>query len=325
MPRSGGTYTPPTNSWSPAINGTLATTADWQALLNDIVAALTQSVSKDGQTVMTGSLNMGGFNLSNVASAAITALTGSPTIDAPTLTGVPLAPTAAPGTSTTQIATTAFVAASFAPIASPTLTGTPAAPTAAPGTNSTQIATTGFVAASFAPINSPTFTGTVTIPSGASIDGFAPINSPALTGTPTAPTATVGTNNTQVATTAFVNATALSASLPGQTGQDGNFIRTDGTSANWASIYGTPQVINTNTNAVNGGTYVLTASLTLTLPATPTAGNWVVVQNSSGTATAVIGRNGSNIMSLAENLTIDSDFVSVRLVYADATRGWVFG
>lgn len=99
MPRSGGTYTPPTNSWSPAINGTLASTADWQALLNDIVAALTQSVSKDGQTVMTGSLDMGGFNLSNVASAAITALTGTPT-----------APTAAPGTNTTQIATTAFVA-----------------------------------------------------------------------------------------------------------------------------------------------------------------------------------------------------------------------
>lgn len=98
MPRSGGTYTPPTNSWSPAVNGTLATTDDWQSLLNDMVAALTQSVSKDGQTVMTGSLDMGGFNLTNVASAAITALTGTPT-----------APTAAPGTNTTQIATTAHV------------------------------------------------------------------------------------------------------------------------------------------------------------------------------------------------------------------------
>lgn len=33
---------------------------------------------------------------------------------------------------------------------------------------------------------------------------FAPISSPALTGTPTAPTATVGTNTTQIATTAYV-------------------------------------------------------------------------------------------------------------------------
>lgn len=35
---------------------------------------------------------------------------------------------------------------------------------------------------------------------------FAPIASPAFTGTPTAPTATSGTNNTQIATTAFVKA-----------------------------------------------------------------------------------------------------------------------
>jgi hypothetical protein len=84
------------------------------------------------------------------------------------------------------------------------------------------------------------------------------------------------------------------------------------------------QVISTNTTAVASRTYVLTASLTLTLPASPSAGDWVSVQNSSGTITAVITRNGSNIMSLAEDLTLDTDFVSVTLVYADATRGWVF-
>lgn len=83
------------------------------------------------------------------------------------------------------------------------------------------------------------------------------------------------------------------------------------------------QVINTNTTAVRSRVYVLTASLTLTLPATPAAGDWVKVQNSSGTTTAVIARNGSNIMSLAENMTLDANFVSVTLVYADATRGWV--
>jgi len=69
-------------------------------------------------------------------------------IASPTLTGIPNAPTAFPGTNTIQIATTAFVTAADAlkaNIASPTLTGIPAAPTAAPGTNTTQIATTGFV------------------------------------------------------------------------------------------------------------------------------------------------------------------------------------
>jgi hypothetical protein len=66
----------------------------------------------------------------------------------PALTGTPTAPTAAPGTNTTQLATTAFVTAADnlkANLASPTFTGTPAAPTAAAGTNTTQLATTAYV------------------------------------------------------------------------------------------------------------------------------------------------------------------------------------
>ncbi|PTX39406.1 hypothetical protein IQ03_04977 [Gemmobacter caeni] len=67
----------------------------------------------------------------------------------PALTGTPTAPTAAAGTNTTQIATSAFVQAAVAakaPLASPALTGTPTAPTAAAGTETAQVATTGFVA-----------------------------------------------------------------------------------------------------------------------------------------------------------------------------------
>ncbi|MER9003336.1 hypothetical protein NKI15_06865 [Mesorhizobium sp. M0862] len=66
------------------------------------------------------------------------------------LTGVPTAPTAAAGTNTTQLATTAFVAALGAlkaNAANAALTGVPTAPTAAAGTNTTQLATTGFVKA----------------------------------------------------------------------------------------------------------------------------------------------------------------------------------
>lgn len=85
----------------------------------------------------------------------------------------------------------------------------------------------------------------------------------------------------------------------------------------------TSEVINTNTTAVPGRNYVLTASLTLTLPATPGAGDRVGVQNSSGATTAVIARNGSNIMSLAEDMTIDLLNAGITMMYADATRGWV--
>lgn len=55
-------------------------------------------------------------------------------------------------------------------------------------------------------------------------DELAPLASPALTGIPTAPTAAVGTNTTQVATTAFVNA-EIANDAPTKTG--------GGASGNW--------------------------------------------------------------------------------------------
>jgi hypothetical protein len=83
------------------------------------------------------------------------------------------------------------------------------------------------------------------------------------------------------------------------------------------------QVIGTNTTAVAFRTYVLTASLTLTLPSSPTAGDWVKFSNRSGGITAIIGRNSQNIMNLAEDLIVDIDDVGFTLAYADSTRGWI--
>lgn len=174
-----------------------------------------------------------------------------------------------------------------------------------------------------APTASPTFTGTVTIPLGASIAGYAPLASPAFTGTPTAPTATAGTSTTQLATTAFVAATAFAPVLPGQTGNAGRLITTDGANASWVGIYGTENTISTSQTAVKFNSYVLTASLTLTLPASPSDGDWVAVVDRSGTGTCVIGRNGSNIMGMAEDMTLNSQNTAFILFFVDATRGWV--
>lgn len=67
MPRNGtGGYNLPSNSWNPAINGVAATAADWQSLINDVATAIQSSVSSDGQTPMTGTLNMGGFVVGNL-------------------------------------------------------------------------------------------------------------------------------------------------------------------------------------------------------------------------------------------------------------------
>jgi hypothetical protein len=84
------------------------------------------------------------------------------------------------------------------------------------------------------------------------------------------------------------------------------------------------QVISGNTTAVRSRTYVFTATLTLTLPASPTAGDMVSYANRSGTSTPVIARNGQNIMGLAEDLTVDNVNYFATLVFADATRGWIF-
>jgi hypothetical protein len=118
----------------------------------------------------------------------------------------------------------------FAGLAGPAFTGTPTAPTAAVGTNTTQIATTAFVNAEIANdvVRNDT-AGTITM-NGAQAAGTsaqiaradhvhpsdtsrAPLASPSLTGTPLSTTAAVDTNTTQIATTAFVLGQA-SASNP---------------------------------------------------------------------------------------------------------------
>ncbi len=83
------------------------------------------------------------------------------------------------------------------------------------------------------------------------------------------------------------------------------------------------QVVGINTTASVSRIYVMTASITLTLPASPGAGDWVEVSNRSGTTTPVIARNGENIMGLAEDMTVDAVNAGFTLSYADATRGWV--
>ncbi|WP_233958211.1 phage tail protein [Pectobacterium versatile] len=130
----------------------------------------------------------------------------------------------------------------YAPKNSPVLTGTPTAPTTAQTANNTQIATTAFVKSALAALvngspaaldtlqelanalgNDPHFSTTVVnaiadvktdvankLNAHASIldahPQYAPKASPAFTGMPTAPTAASSSNDTQLATTAFVKA-----------------------------------------------------------------------------------------------------------------------
>jgi hypothetical protein len=196
-------------------------------------------------------------NSTRLATTAFVVSVAAP-LASPAFTGIPTGPTAAPSTSTAQLATTAFVTAAIAAgmtgvvttfngragavnligndvsaaggalLASPAFTGTPTAPTASPSTSNTQLATCAFVMAAVATGGGVlTFNGragaVVLTAADVSAVGGALLASPALTGLPTAPTAGPGTNTTQLATTAFVNAavaaaTAGVASFNGRTG-----------------------------------------------------------------------------------------------------------
>ena len=221
--------------------------------------------------------------------------------------------------------------------------GTAAVPTLAQGTNTTGAASTAFVQAEWA-TRLPNYSAPITasstelnhlvgVTSGvqSQLNGKAAKAGDTYTGTHDftggalkAPTMTAGTATTDVATTAFVASAAFSTALPGQTGNAGKVISTDGTNASWVQpVFLTPYANTaTATTAVPYGRYRLTASLNLTLPASPADGVWVDVVNTSGTTTAQILRNGQNINGLAEDLTLDKQWISLRFVFRTG-YGWI--
>jgi len=62
--------------------------------------------------------------------------------------------------------------------------------------------------------------------------------------------------------------------------------------------------------------------LTLTLPSSPSVGDKVMVGVSGDFSSTTIARNGSNIMGLAEDMTIDRGYVTLTLIYINSTLGW---
>lgn len=88
------------------------------------------------------------------------------------------------------------------------------------------------------------------------------------------------------------------------------------------SAWSTITVTATSKTLVNRENCTVTASgQTITLPASPSPG-WEVLIGVGEFTDTIVGRNGQNIMSLAEDLTINSRNVSVNFIFIDATRGW---
>lgn len=69
----------------------------------------------------------------------------------------------------------------------------------------------------------------------------------------------------------------------------------------------------------------LANNITITLPASPSAGWEVVVVVGGNFNNITIGRNGQNIMGIAENMIIDLAYASINFTFIDSTRGWRVG
>ena len=81
-------------------------------------------------------------------------------------------------------------------------------------------------------------------------------------------------------------------------------------------------VVTTAVTATAGAELIANSAspFTITLPATPSAGDSVTISN-QGTATVTVGRNGENIKSDASDGTLAAG-KSPQLVYVNSTIGW---
>ena len=87
-----------------------------------------------------------------------------------------------------------------------------------------------------------------------------------------------------------------------------------------------PILKGANYTAIAGEFVTATAGgITITLPASPSAGDTVTVKDGTGaaaTTTFTVGRNGSNIASSATDLIFDKNFAEITMTYIDETIGW---
>ena len=152
-----------------------------------------------------------------------------------------------------------------------------------------------------------------------------------ITPTTNCGTVTLGDSGDTIAIPAGVNLTS------------GGALTNSGTITNTGSITGvtitgtidnqvnwqTDSIKTTGFTAVAGEGYfcnTTSAAFTVTLPASPSAGDLVGIKdyaNTADTNNITIGRNGSNIEGVANDFVISVEGGSITLIYVDGTQGWV--
>lgn len=199
--------------------------------------------------------------------------------------------------------------------------------------------------ASKADIASPTFTGVVVVPSPVTLGGTSMTATAAelniLDGV-TSTTAELNILDGVTSTAAELNildgldrgsilyGNASSATAVLGQGTANQVLTSDGTDIAWQNVaavatpaYNAWTIKTTTYTAVNGDQLIAnhaTTAFTITLPASPSAGDTVTISN-TGAALVTIGRNSSNINSAAADGTLPNGN-STQLIYVDVTIGW---
>jgi hypothetical protein len=257
----------------------------------------------------------------------------------------------------------------FAKLASPALTGTPTAPTAAVGTDSTQVATTAFVIDQIDASTQPGALYQTTAPTSPEIgqiwidsdedvstfdsniirrkaitatagqtvftadlpfiDGFEQIFMNGLLLVKTTDYATSNSNTVTLTSAAAASDIIEIVSVTGANSVD-TYTQAEVNALLAANTSVAPFSISANTTLVAKKRYFVTSAsaLTLTLPASPALNDEIQIVDASGNASTyniTVARNANKINGGLNNLIIDTNGGWYTLLYTGATYGWKVG
>ena len=118
------------------------------------------------------------------------------------------------------------------------------------------------------------------------------------------------TNSGTITNTGTISGGTITGTIDNQVNWD-----TTAKTAGFTAVAGNGYFVNTTSGAI-----------TVTLPASPSAGDLVGIKdyaNTADTNAITIARNGENIQGTANDFTISTEGLSILLIYVDGTQGWV--